>query len=57
MEKRLVLRFDGPDVNLGPIFQIEDQGLEIGRWHRYKVAAFTIRDAWPTLAPGSDGAT
>ena len=45
MEKRLVLRFDGPDVNLGPIFQIEDQGLEIGRWHRYKVAAFTIRDA------------
>jgi len=45
MEKRFVLRFDGPDMDLGPIFQIEDQRLEIGRWHCYKVAAFTIRDA------------
>ena len=45
MQKRLILRFDGPDVNSGPLIQIEDQGLEIGRRHRYKVAAFTIRDA------------
>jgi hypothetical protein len=45
MEERFVLGFDGPDMDLGPILQIEDQGLEIGRWHRYKVAAFTIRDA------------
>ena len=45
MQKGLILRFDRPDVNLGSIFQIEDQGLEIGRWHHYKVAAFTIRDA------------
>jgi hypothetical protein len=45
MQKRLILRFDRPDMDLGPIFQIEDQRLEIGRWHRYKVAAFTIRDA------------
>ena len=45
MQKRLVLRFDWPDVNFGPILQFEDQRLEIGRWHRYKVAAFTIRDA------------
>jgi hypothetical protein len=45
VQKGLVLGFDGPDVNLGPIFQIEDQRLEIGRGHRYKVPAFTIRDA------------
>jgi hypothetical protein len=44
VQKRLVLGRDGSDLNLAPVAQLEDVRLEIGRWHRYKVAAYTIRE-------------
>ncbi len=51
MQQRLIFGGDGPYVKLGPICQFENAGLEMGRCHRSKVAAYTIRGAWPALSP------